>query len=151
MRRSRQSGFTLVEILVAMGLLVIGMTGIISLFSAALDLETEASERMEASLLLPEALERVGDEAAARANATAGARGRNRGDGEFVIGTTGRWRCRYLFESVPGDDVGREVLARVTLTVPSPGGDRRYDFGYIPIILPSDNVVILRGQPRKNP
>ncbi len=148
MIRRGEKGFTLVEILVAMGLLVIGMSGVIALFSGALDLEAEAAERMDAALLLPEAVERISVEAAARvAGGSKG--GKSRGDGEFGLGATNRWKCRYLFESVPGDDAGREVLARVTLVVPAPGGERTYEFGYLPIALPSDNQAILRGRTGK--
>ena len=44
-RRRDASGFTLIEVLVATSLLVVGMTGVLALFGAALALESEAEER----------------------------------------------------------------------------------------------------------
>jgi len=140
MRRARtmESGFTLIELLAATALLVIGMTGILALFTTALRLESEAEQRIDVALALPEALReverRVGQ---AMYGAPAGAKGQGKpaASGEFALaGAGGTYRCRWTTEAAPGHGDVRGVIATITL-LPGPSGDDiQYDFGRLPIV-----------------
>ena len=57
--RRTDRGFSLIEILVATSLLVIGMTGVLALFTTALTLESEAEQRTDVALALPEAVREI--------------------------------------------------------------------------------------------
>ena len=52
MPRSSARGFTLVEVMVAMGILVVGMSTVLGLLSFALSLHRTSSERAESALAL---------------------------------------------------------------------------------------------------
>ncbi len=58
-RRDGAAGFTLVEILVAMTVLLIGMTGIITLFSTGLSLERRGSLAVDAAVALEDVMPEV--------------------------------------------------------------------------------------------
>lgn len=144
--RRGTDGFTLIEILVAMMLLVIGMTGIISLFTTALDLEARAAERTDIGLALPDVVSAIKRDVANRAKSPNFSLKPGKGmDGEFILENLPRYRCRYNLEQIPGDVDGRGYFAEVAIVVPAPGGERSYDFGYLPIILPSPNEALIRG------
>jgi prepilin-type N-terminal cleavage/methylation domain-containing protein len=143
MRRA-DSGFTLIEILIAMGLLVIGMTGILTLFSVALDLEARAAERTDIAVAMPEVLNRVAEDLSGRAAAT-DTRSIKGARNEFPLAEGSRYRCSYVVETLPGDHDGRCVLARIQIIVPAPGGERAIDFGYLPVVLPSPNAALVRA------
>jgi prepilin-type N-terminal cleavage/methylation domain-containing protein len=139
------AGFTLIEVLIAMALLVIGMTGIMTLFSVALDLEAKAAERHDVSAALPDVINRIADDLAAKGVA-ADSRARNRKlGGEFKLSENSRYKCSYTIEAVPGDHDGRCVMARVQIIAPAPGGERAIDFGYVPVVLPSPNAARVRS------
>ena len=138
-------GFTLIEVLIAMGLLVIGMTGILTLFSVALDLEAKAAERHDIAAAMPEVHQQdrgrpegpPDHRLAARTSASAN---------EFpLLRGLALPRARYVVEHFPGDHDGRCVLARVQIIVPAPGGERAIDFGYLPVVLPSPNAALIRA------
>jgi prepilin-type N-terminal cleavage/methylation domain-containing protein len=142
------SGFTLIEILLAMGLLVIGMTGILTLFSVALDLEAKAAERHDVARSIPEVLNKIADDLKGRPGAT-DSRGKSRVENEFPLAQGSRYRCSYVVEHLPGEHDGRCVLARVQIIVPAPGGERAIDFGYLPVVLPSPNAALIRAGTKK--
>ncbi len=147
---NQTAGFTLLEILVAMALLVIGMTGIISLFTTALDLESRAAERTDIGVAFPDVLSRVKVDVAEQQK-SGGARPKSGKavSNEFVLEGMPRYRCRYTLEQIPGDTDGRGYFANITIVVPGPGGDREYDFGYLPILMPSPNEALLRPGGKK--
>ena len=143
--RTRTAGFTLIEVLIAMALLVIGMTAILTLFSVALDLEARAAERTDVAAAMPDVLNRIADDLSRRgggADSRAIAKG---AAGEFHLSEGSRYKCTYVVESLPGDSDGRCVLARVQIIVPAPGGERAIDFGYLPVVLPSPNAALIRS------
>jgi prepilin-type N-terminal cleavage/methylation domain-containing protein len=142
--RRVESGFTLIEVLIAMGLLVIGMTGILTLFSVALDLEARAAERTDVAAAMPDVFNKVAEDLASRSAGT-DSRALRGSRLEFPLWDGSRYRCSYALEAMPGDHDGRCVLARIQILVPAPGGERAIDFGYLPIVLPSQNAAILRG------
>jgi hypothetical protein len=126
-----------------MGLLVIGMTGIMTLFSVALDLEARAAERTDVAAAMPEVMNRVAEELRGRVAAT-DSRALKGLASEFPLAEGSRYRCSYSVEPYPGDHDGRCVLARIQIIVPAPGGERAIDFGYLPVVLPSPNAALLR-------
>jgi prepilin-type N-terminal cleavage/methylation domain-containing protein len=142
---TRAAGFTLIEILVAMALLVIGMTGILSLYTVAMDLQARAAERLDVAISVPELLNRVGDDFASRATGTPDGRLPKGTSHEFPLQEGSRLRCAYQVEPFPGENDGRCVLARIQVVVPGRGGERSIDFGYLPIVLPSPNAALLRS------
>jgi prepilin-type N-terminal cleavage/methylation domain-containing protein len=144
MMRERVAGFTLIEVLMAMSLLVIGMTGILTLFSVALDLEAKAAERHEVASAIPEVLNQIADELKGKP-ISADSRPGKRTEGEFRLSPGSRYKCSYLVEPFPGDHDARCVLAHVKIIVPAPGGERAIDFGYLPVVLPSPNAALIRG------
>jgi prepilin-type N-terminal cleavage/methylation domain-containing protein len=140
-----QSGFTLIEVLIAMSLLVIGMTGILTLFSVALDLEAKAAERHDIAAALPDVLNMIADDLAGKGLATDSRAMARRGGGEFKLSEGSRYRCSYTIESLSGDHDGRCVAAHVKIIAPAPGGERAIDFGYLPVVLPSPNAARVRA------
>jgi prepilin-type N-terminal cleavage/methylation domain-containing protein len=144
----REAGFTLIEVLLAMGLLVIGMTGILTLFSVALDLEAKAAERHEVAAAMPEIVNRIADDLK-RHPVAADSRSNRRAANEFPLAEGSRYRCSYVVEQFPGDHDGRCVLARIQIIVPAPGGERAIDFGYLPVVLPSPNAALIRAGTKK--
>jgi prepilin-type N-terminal cleavage/methylation domain-containing protein len=57
--RKRESGFTLIEMVVALGILLIGMVSVLALFTTAVSLHKEAIDQTESSLLAEEVVSRV--------------------------------------------------------------------------------------------
>jgi len=129
-----------VEVLVAMGLLAVGMTGILSLFGAAVTLERESSERMDVALLLPGVMDEVTLELNRRARGQVGKADVAALDGStFPVSQNPRYSYRITLADDPTDPAGRIVLCRVELLARVRGGFRSYDFGYLPIVLEADN------------
>ena len=148
MKVSSERGFTLIEVLMAMSLLVIGMTGILTLFSVALDLEARAAERHDIASAIPEILNKIADELKGKP-IVSDSRSGKRTEGEFPLTDGSRYKCSYLVEPFPGESDGRCVLAHVRILVPAPGGERAIDFGYLPVVLPSPNAALIRGGTKK--
>jgi len=134
------SGFTLTEVLVAMGLLAIGMAGVLSLFSAAVTLQRESATRMDVALLLPGVMAEVRAELSQRAFGKEGRAGMKRLEGiELPVPGNPRYRYRITLEDDPTDPSGGIILCRVELLARERGTSRAYDFGYLPLILEKDN------------
>ncbi len=62
---TRQGGFSLIEILVALAILVIGMVGVIATFSSAVSLHQQGIDQTSAALVAETVLERMQAEALA--------------------------------------------------------------------------------------
>lgn len=138
-RRRDASGFTLIEVLVATSLLVVGMTGVLALFGAALALESEAEERTDVALALPEALREIDAVLGAAVyggKATGAAAGNRKAalGGEFPLESAGgAYVCRWSAEAAPGAEDGRAVFVKVEIVVGAGTGDEKvYDFGRLP-------------------
>ena len=145
-----ESGFTMTEVLVAMGLLAVGMTGILSLFAAAVQLQQESAERMDVALLFPGVMSEVRAELTRRVSGKEGRSGMKSLEGILLpVPGNARYRYRVSLEEDPTDPSGRVVLCRVELLAKTRGALRAYDFGYLPIILEKDNddrIRVMLGQ-----
>jgi prepilin-type N-terminal cleavage/methylation domain-containing protein len=143
-QRSEERGFSLIEILVAASLLVIGMSGILALFTTALALEAEAEERTDVSLALPEALREIehavgvaayGKKAVGARGAAVPAKGQGGLGGEFdLMFAGGAYRCRWSTDAPPDAVDARAVFAHVRIVVGAGTADEKvYDFGRLPM------------------
>jgi hypothetical protein len=135
-KRRSEAGFSLIEILVATSLLVVGMTGILALFTAALTLEAEAERRTDVALALPEAMRRI-DAAlftSSKSSGAAGTGGASKTTGEFdLVAAGGSYRCRYEVEGETGDGPTRAYFVRVRIVAAAGTSDEKvYDFGRVP-------------------
>ncbi len=138
-RRSDQ-GFSLIEILVATALLVIGMTGVLALFTTALTLEAEAEQRTDVALALPEAVREIetvlGVAAYGGKAVGAAAAGQAKGvlSGEFPLRAAGgSYRCRWSVDAAPGGLDARASFVKIEIVIGAGTGDEKvYDFGRIP-------------------
>lgn len=138
-----QGGFTLVEVLVALGVLLVGMTGVFSLFATALSLQREATERMDTALILPTIISEVEGDLAERLE----------GGVRNVLALSGAtlpvpgipaYRYRVTMEPMPDDPEGRAYFCRIEILARHRGQDRVYDMGYRPVIPEPDNEVRIR-------
>ncbi len=59
MRTTRRGGFSLIEILVALAILVIGMAGVIATFSSGISLHKQGIDQTSAALVAESVLERM--------------------------------------------------------------------------------------------
>jgi len=141
---SGDAGFTLTEVLVAMGLLAIGMAGILSLFSAAVTLQREATERMDVALLLPGVMGEVRAdlERLVREKRNWSLSDLNRR--ELPVPADPRYRYRVTFAEDPSAGSGNVFLCRVELLARRRGEARTYDFGYLPIVIDESNDARIR-------
>jgi prepilin-type N-terminal cleavage/methylation domain-containing protein len=138
-----EAGFTLVEIIVAMGVLLVGMTGIFSLFATALGLQREATERMDTALNLPSIMSEVENEVAIRFQDPQ--KGPDVLNGAvFPVPGNAAYRYRLTVEPMPDDPEGRAFFCRIEILARYRGQERVYDMGYRPIIPEPDNEARIR-------
>ena len=132
------AGFTLIEIILALGVLLVGMTGIFSLFATALGLQKEATERMDTALNLPSIMSEIEAELADRVLHQGGGLSNLTG---VVLPVPGNpnYRYRLTVEPMPDDPEGRAFFCRIEVLARYRGEDRVYDMGYRPVIPEPDN------------
>jgi prepilin-type N-terminal cleavage/methylation domain-containing protein len=138
-------GFSLIEVLVAMGLLAIGMSGIMALFSTGLAMQKEAVERMDMDILVSGILAQVEEDLAARAAGSGGAASLN--GATFAVPGNPTYRYRVFVEDLPDDPAGRVVLCRVQVIARARGRERLYDLGYLPVVPRENQDALIRGLP----
>ena len=139
--RHTGAGFTLVELLVAFTILLIGMTGIITMFSAGLMLEREGDLLQDTSLVQSELESEVRRELARRVAA-----GGESIDLDFarreVPGRLGlEWQADVV--PVPDDDTGRAFLVRITVFSPGAPREREFTWGYLPVAVAPDHAKLI--------
>ncbi len=140
----RAHGFSLIEVLLAMGILVVGMTGVLALFNTALQLQKRATERIDLSLHIPTVMAEIEADLAARLSTDV--RAVQKLDGSiFPVPGDSRWRYRVTTAAIPGDPIGRGLLCRVELLSLRGGDDQVHDLGYLPVVPRADNDALLRG------
>jgi len=144
-RRHNNGGFTLLEVLMAMAVLLLGMTGIFAVFGASLSLQKEAAERLDVSLALSAVMGQVQEDLAERMGGKeSGARSRLTGQ-EFPVPGTPGYKYRVTVEPVPDDPSGRGCFCRIEIIARFRGEDRVYDMGYRPIVPEPDNDARIRA------
>ena len=143
-RAPAQSGFTLIEVIVALGVLLVGMTGIFSLFSTALNLQKEATERMDVALTLPAILTEVEEALAARLEGESQQSASALNGAVLEVPGNPIYRYRVQVEPIPDDPDGRGFFCRIEILARSQGEDRVYDMGYRPIIPEPDNDLRIK-------
>lgn len=129
-RNSRaDAGFTLVEILVAFTILLVGMTGIIAMFGTGLKMERRGRDAYESALLIDELRSEVRKEL--RARVKAGAAGEIRIEEREVPGQP---ELRYRVRAVPIPEAKEAGGWLVEIRVAPPGTDEEdaYSFGWLP-------------------
>jgi prepilin-type N-terminal cleavage/methylation domain-containing protein len=140
MSRPREDrGMTLIEVLVAMALLLVGMSGILALFSTAVSLQAEATERLDVALLFPGVIQSITEDLAGRAGAGALAL-----DGEYPVPGAPRYRYRVLVREDPTDPGGPVRMCHVSLVAVIGGQESVYDFGYLPVVPADDRDALKR-------
>jgi prepilin-type N-terminal cleavage/methylation domain-containing protein len=146
MRRSSgaQAGFTLVEILIAMSILLLGMTGIFSLFSTALSLQKEATERFDVSIQLSSIIAQVQDDLAHRVSASGGSGTKGLDGQTFPVPGSNQYTYRVTLEPIPDAPDDRGFFCRIEILAKNRGDERVYDMGYRPIVPEPDNDARIR-------
>lgn len=141
--RSKQAGFTLVEVLAAMMVLLVGMVGVFALFAASLDLQKEATERMDVALNLSAVMSQVQADLAERVEGKGKSASSLSGQTFPVPGNKG-YSYRVTLEPIPDDLSGRGFFCRVEIIARYRGEERVYDMGYRPIVPEADNDARIR-------
>ena len=142
---SRAGGFSLIEVMAAMGLLVIGMSGILALFSAALALQKEATERLDVGMLWLAVQAEVERELAERVELKGRAKLKELDGIELPVPGDPKYRYRATLQPMTDDPLGRGYWARIEILARTQGRGRVHDLGYVAIIPEKDNDALIRG------
>lgn len=122
---SKASGFTLIEILVALGVMILGMTSAFALFAAATAMHKHAVVQSTAAILADNIFSRVESELTAGADisriAKTNADARDEGYGGYT----------YDLELVPIDTQENEIYVRLTIKWRKEGKKRHQQFSTI--------------------
>ncbi len=141
----KNRGFTVIEVLLAMSLLVIGMTGIMSIFTVALSLQKEATERWDAGINLHQVQAEVERDLGARLNGSTKAGPGDLTGKDFPVPGEPGLRYRVTLEAMSDDPTGRGFWGRIEPIARSRGQERVYDLGYVPLIPERTNDALIRG------
>ncbi len=143
------AGFTLVELLVAFSILLVGMTGIVGLFSAGLNLARDAEVELDAAAAQAELQDLVRERLRALT--------RDGGDGEIHLErepVPGREGLEYAVDAMPyPGEVGKPGwLVRIRVIPRGAAEDEGYDWGYLPMSLrPSFEELVRKSSSRLEP
>ncbi len=146
---SRCTGFTLVELLVAFSILLVGMTGIVGLFSAGLNLARDAEVELDAAAAQAELHGAVRERLMALT--------RDGADGEIHLErepVPGREGLEYTVDALPypGEEGGRGWLVRIRVIPRGVSEEEGYDWGYLPMSLrPSFEDLVRKSSSRLEP
>ena len=138
-----EAGFTLVEVLIAMMIMVVGMIGVFALFAASLELQKEATERMDVALNLSAVMSQVQADLAERVEAK-GKGATSLSGQKFPVPGNDSYSYRVTLEPIPDDLSGRGFFCRVEIIARYRGEERVYDMGYRPIVPEADNDARIR-------
>lgn len=135
------AGFTLIEVLVAFTILLVGMAGIITAFSAGLTLEQEGRTAFEGGFYLDELRPLVRDQLIAKI--LSGQSGDLKIARSEVPGRPGLF-YEATARAMPGDSLGYGYLVKIDVIAPRPGGDRRESSEFSPMILAPSQQELIR-------
>jgi prepilin-type N-terminal cleavage/methylation domain-containing protein len=138
-------GFTVIEVLLAMSLLVIGMTGIMSIFTVALALQKEATERWDAGINLLQVQAEVERDLGARLGGSTKAGPADLSGKDYPVPGEPGLRYRVTLEAMADDPTGRGFWGRIEIIARAKGQERSYDLGYVPLIPERTNDALIRG------
>ncbi len=140
------SGFTLIELLVAFSILLVGMTGIVGLFSAGLNLARDAEVELDAAAAQDELHGLVRERL--RALTRDGADGEIHLDPEPVPGREG---LEYAVDALPypGEVDFPGWLVRIRVIPRGAPEDEGYDWGYLPMSLRPSFEELVRESPNR--
>lgn len=144
----QRAGFTLVELLVAFSIMLVGMTGIIAMLSAGLSLERQSTLVVEANLTLDELLPLVKRELALQVSEDGGQ--------SLAIARTqvpGRSDLDYAVDAEPMPDSpdGTEYLMRLTVWAKGAADDDGFTYGYLPFRISTTYEELVRKSPQQLP
>lgn len=145
-RTEEQHGFTLVELLVAFSIMLVGMTGIIAMLSAGLSMERRSTLVVEANLTLEELLPHVRSELTLQA--------REGGGAPLSIARTpvpGRTDLEYavVAEPMPDSVDGSEYLMKLTVWATGALDEDGFSYGYLPFRIAPTYEELVRKSPRQ--
>lgn len=124
-----EAGFTLIEVLVAFTILLVGMTGIIAMFGTGLKMERRGRDAYESALMMDELKPAIRREL--RDRVKKGASGEIRIEEREVPGQP---ELRYRVHAVPIPEAKDAGGWLVEIRVAPPGTDEEdaYSFGWLP-------------------
>ncbi len=137
MRKSTRPrrGFTIIELIIAFTILLVGMTGIITMFSAGLTLDREGTLRADTARIL--------DELQPTVHRRLFEQLQQGGDGGLSLTrevVPGFPHLDYDAQclSMPNDEQGRGYLVTITLYSPGEPDEKTFSYGPLPMILEPD-------------
>ncbi|MEZ6196100.1 MAG: prepilin-type N-terminal cleavage/methylation domain-containing protein [Planctomycetota bacterium] len=124
-----EGGFTLIEVLVAFSILLVGMTGIIAMFGTGLKMERRGRNAFDAALVLDELRPRVRRELDRKVSQ--GAQGDIRLESREVPGYPGlSYSVRAM--PAPGETAGRAWLVDIRVAPTGTAEEDAFSFGWLP-------------------
>jgi len=132
-KQLNQGGFTLIEILVAFSLLLVGMTGIITMFATGMRLERAGSVAFDGAVVLDELQPQIIEKLRKM-------RAQDGGAGELSIARTdvpGQPGLTYTARAVPfpGDEDGHGYLVNVFVMPAGVTEEDAFSLGWLPVRL----------------
>lgn len=144
---SSQSGFTIIELIIAFTILLVGMTGIITMFSAGLNLERAGSLRADTALILDELQPVVHRRLHAQL-----LEGEDEALSLIREPVPGFPSLDYDARCVPmpNDELGRGFLVTITVYAPAQPEEKTFSYGPLPMILePSHEELVQKALAEK--
>lgn len=131
-RTSGESGFTIIELIIAFTILLVGMTGIITMFSAGLSLDREGTLRADTARILDELQPLVHKRLYQQLQ--------EGGDGGLSLVREPVPDFPQLTYDVhcvpmPNDEQGRGFLVTITLYSPAEPEEKTFSYGPLPMML----------------
>lgn len=141
--KSTQSGFTLAEILIAMSVLLIGMAGIISMFTAGLNMERRSSLAIDSAVALRDVEPLVRAETVRRL-----ALGEKENDFDIPRTPIPGWiGLDYTAQIMPivGNESNEGYVMKITVIPMGAPEDKGFTYGFLPLRFGPTYEEMVRG------